>query len=107
MAPETPSPDWSTATAIRQWAQDRGGRVERGELDQRVIPQRLAELATRSQEVQAQENLIAALIAIERGGNSVVLLSHIRVGLASGILRPLPPKARPALGTQPSGEQPA
>ena len=56
MAPETPCPDWSTATAIRQWAQDRGGRVERGELDQRVIPQRLAELAMRSHEVQAQEN---------------------------------------------------
>jgi hypothetical protein len=45
MPADSPSPDWSTPKAIRAWAEDRAGRVERGELDQRVIPHELAKLA--------------------------------------------------------------
>jgi hypothetical protein len=53
----TPSPDWSTPKAIRSWAEDRAGRVERGELDQRVIPHELAKLAKATHDTELLEKL--------------------------------------------------
>jgi hypothetical protein len=46
------TPDWSTPKAIRAWAEDRGGRVERGELDKRVVPQELAMLAKQTHDTE-------------------------------------------------------
>src|SRR5438552_14275285 len=45
LPPGTPDPDWSTPKAIRTWLEQRGGMIERAELDPRVVPVKLAELA--------------------------------------------------------------
>src|SRR5215831_2590113 len=42
---DTPTPDWSTPKAIRAWAEDRAGRVERVVLGGQLVPTKLAEIA--------------------------------------------------------------
>jgi hypothetical protein len=67
----SPSPDWSTPKAIRAWAEDRGGRVERGELDKRVVPQELAMLAkqTHDSELLAKLDDLELLIRARLAGS--------------------------------------
>ncbi len=55
MPADTPTPDWSTPKAIR--AEDRDGRVERGELDKRAIPDELAKLAKSTHDSEGLERL--------------------------------------------------
>jgi len=57
MPSDTPTPDWSTPKAIRGWLEDRAGRIERGELDQRVVPAKLAEIAKATHDSEALEKL--------------------------------------------------
>ena len=72
MPPGSPDPDWSTPKAIRAWAEDRGGRVERGELDLRRIPQELAKLARATHEIELLTKLddLEGLIRRRLGGES-------------------------------------
>ena len=44
LPPDSPDPDWSSPKALRAWAEQRAGAVERGELDKKVIPEGLARL---------------------------------------------------------------
>src|SRR5262245_52019632 len=59
MPSDTPSPDWSSPKAIRAWAEDRAGRIERGELDGRVMsmPVKLSEVAKATHDSEALEKL--------------------------------------------------
>lgn len=66
MPPDTPTPDWSSPKAIRAWLEDRAGRIERGELDQRVVPAKLAEIAKATHDSEALEKL-DGLDALIRG----------------------------------------
>lgn len=66
MPADTPPPDWSTPKAIRAWLEDRAGRIERGELDQRVVPAKLAEIAKATHDSEAMERL-DGLEALIRG----------------------------------------
>lgn len=52
--------------------------------------------------VQAQEQMVEALLRLEHGGAAVLMLSTLREGLAAGRRRPLP--GRPALSLSPQGE---
>src|SRR5690349_18339226 len=65
----SPAPDWSTPKAIRAWAEDRAGRVERGELDKRLVPQELAQLAkaTHDSELLAKLDDLELLIRARTG----------------------------------------
>ena len=62
----TPDPDWSSPKALRAWAEQRAGAVERGELDKRVVPQELARLARETHEVEKLEELSAEIHAIKQ-----------------------------------------
>jgi hypothetical protein len=53
----TPDPDWSSPKALRAWLEDRGGRVERGELDLPAVPTKLAEIARGTYTDEALEKL--------------------------------------------------
>jgi len=57
LPPGTPDPDWSSPKAIRAWLEDRAGRIERGELDKRVVPSDLAKLAKETHDSEALEKL--------------------------------------------------
>ncbi len=59
MPSDTPNPDWSSPKAIRSWAEDRAGRVERGELDGKVMsmPVKLSEVAKSTHDSEALEKL--------------------------------------------------
>ena len=59
MPSDTPPPDWSSPKAIRTWAEDRAGRIERGELDGRVMamPVKLSEVAKATHDTEAMEKL--------------------------------------------------
>ena len=62
----TPDPDWSTPKALRAWAEQRAGAVERGELDRKHIPAELARLARETHEVEKLEELGAEIQAIKQ-----------------------------------------
>jgi hypothetical protein len=66
MPPDSPDPDWSTPKALRAWAEQRAGAIERGELDKKVIPQELARLARETHEVEKLEELSAEIGAIKQ-----------------------------------------
>src|SRR5262245_3542984 len=70
------NPDWSSVQAIRAWAEERAGRVERGELDARAVPHELAKLAKATFDAEAQERLLDALLRLEHGGGAVALLAQ-------------------------------
>lgn len=53
----TPDPDWSSPKAIRAYLSDRAGRIERGELDPKAVPVKLAELAKATHDSEALEKL--------------------------------------------------
>lgn len=65
MPPDSPDPDWSTPKALRAWAEQRAGAVERGELDRKHIPGDLARLARETHEVEKLEELSAEIHAIK------------------------------------------
>ena len=66
MPPDSPDPDWSTPKALRAWAEQQAGAVERGELDKRVVPQELARLARETHEVEKLEELGLEIAAIKQ-----------------------------------------
>jgi hypothetical protein len=68
----TPNPDWSTPKAIRAWLEDRAGRIERLELDQRNVPYKLAEIAKATHDSEALEKLgeLEQLIRARLGSNA-------------------------------------
>lgn len=66
MPPDTSDPDWSTPKALRAWAEQRAGAVERGELDKKRIPSELARLATETHEVEKLEELSADIVLIKQ-----------------------------------------
>lgn len=72
MPSDTPSPDWSSPKAIRAWAEDRAGRIERGELDGKVMtaPIKLSEVAKATHDSEALEKLgeLEQLIRARLGG---------------------------------------
>ncbi len=57
LPPGTPDPDWSSSKAIRTWLEQRAGMIERAELDPRVVPIKLAELAKQTHDSEALERL--------------------------------------------------
>jgi hypothetical protein len=65
MPPDSPDPDWSSPKALRAWAEQRAGAIERGALDKRVVPQELARLARETHEVEKLEELSAEIHAIK------------------------------------------
>jgi hypothetical protein len=72
MPPDTPTPDWSTPKSIRAWAEDRAGRVERGQLDQKHIPHELAKLAKATHDTELLERLdsLEAMLRGRLGGGA-------------------------------------
>jgi hypothetical protein len=57
VSPGTADPDFSSTKAIRAWCETRAGMVERGELDQRVVPDKLAALAKATHDTDALDKL--------------------------------------------------
>jgi len=53
----TPDPDFSSPKAIRAWLEQRAGQIERLEVDPRVVPIKLAELAKQTHDAEALEKL--------------------------------------------------
>ena len=57
LPPSEPDPDWSSPKAIRAYLERRGGMIERGEIDKRVVPVDLAKLAKETHDAEALEKL--------------------------------------------------
>src|SRR5262245_56328717 len=76
MPADSANPDWSSVQAIRAWAEERAGRVERGELDARAVPHELAKLAKATCDAEAQQQLVDALLSLEKGGAAVAMLAN-------------------------------
>ena len=66
MPPDSADPDWSTPKALRAWAEQRAGAVERGALDKKVIPAELARLARETHEVEKLDDLSGEIAAIKQ-----------------------------------------
>jgi hypothetical protein len=88
--------------AIAAWARDMAGRVLRAEVDPKLVSEARScvQLVVQSAAARDQRQLVEALLAIERGGAAMVLLTRLQDGLADGRRKPIPGRA---LAPVPSG----
>lgn len=103
MPPGSADPAWDSPAAIRAWAREMAGRVQRGEQDRRTVAVELARLALATFEVEELHALREALLRVEHGPAVALILARLRA-LGPEDSRPLPWKVTRAVPAAPAPE---